>query len=120
MRTAVGTKTPPVARRTRRAAVKLPFPLQDGERVILLTRRHWLYFVPRFIGYALAAIVPVVALLLGLAAAGQLHGTGLKAALVACAVWVLFWIVRVAVLKYRYDHDIWVVTNLRMVDYVAT
>ena len=43
----------------------LPFPLQDGERVIKVCRRHWIYLWPRLIGMVLAAVVPT--LLLGLA-----------------------------------------------------
>jgi hypothetical protein len=98
--------------------VKLPFPLQPAEQVALVTRRHWIFFVPRFIGYALAGVVPVVALLVGLNAARQLAGTGLRVALIASAVWLLFWLFRIALLKYRYDRDLWIVTDQRVVDSV--
>jgi hypothetical protein len=38
----------------------LPFPLQDGERVLKICRRHWIYFWPMLIGMFLAAVVPLV------------------------------------------------------------
>jgi hypothetical protein len=100
--------------------VKLPFPLQPDERVVLITRRHWLYFVPRFVAEALAGLLPAALLLLLLNAAGALHGTALKVALVVCLVWLTFWVVRIALAKYRYDHDLWVLTDRRIVDLVAT
>lgn len=100
--------------------MNLPFPLQDGERVILLTRRHWLYFVPKFAGYALAAIVPVVVLLAILAGTGNLKGTGLAASLIVSALWIAFWLFRIVLLKYRFDRDLWAITDRRVVDLVAT
>jgi len=100
------------------SAVKLPFPLQPGEQVALVTRRHWIFFVPRFVADALAGIVPVAALLIGFAAAGTLKGTALRIALIVCALWLLFWLFRIALLKYRYDRDLWAVTDQRVVDVV--
>jgi hypothetical protein len=100
--------------------VKLPFPLQPDEQVMLVTHRHWIFFVPRFIGYALAALLPAGLLLLSLRVSGNFHGTQARIALLVCLVWLLFWLARLALLKYRYDHDLWVVTNHRVVDLVAT
>ncbi len=99
--------------------MKLPFPLQDGEALILLTRRHWLYFVPKFLAEALAALVPVAALLIVLGTAGRLHGTLLGVALLLSAVWLGFWLFRIGLNKYRYDRDLWAITNRRVVDVVA-
>jgi hypothetical protein len=98
--------------------MKLPFPLQPGEQVVLVTRRHWIYFWPRAIFFALAALLPVAALNAGIGFAGQLKGTGLTVALVVSAVWLLFWLVRLVFLKYRYDRDLWVITDQRVVDLV--
>jgi len=100
--------------------VKPPFDLQPGEQVVLLTRRHWLYFVPRFLAEALAALAPPIVLLLLLRVAGDLTGTALRVALLISLLWLLFWLARIALLKYRYDHDVWAVTDQRVVDVVAT
>jgi hypothetical protein len=98
--------------------VKLPFELLPGEQVVLVTRRHWLFFVPRFAGYALVGIVPVIALLLGLSATKHLKGTPLSVALIVSALWFFFWLLRIVLLKYRYDNDLWAVTDRRVVDVV--
>ncbi|HLZ70375.1 MAG TPA: hypothetical protein VKV26_10760 [Dehalococcoidia bacterium] len=100
--------------------MKLPFPLQPSEQVVLVTRRHWVFFVPRFIAYALGALVPIGVLLVVLRVTDNLHGkTALVAGLI-CLLWLLFWLARLALLKYRYDRDLWVITNQRVVDLVAT
>lgn len=98
--------------------MKLPFELLPDEQVVLVTRRHWLFFVPRFVGYALAGLAPPIVLLWALSASKHLKGLALTIALVAGAAWLLFWLVRVALLKYRYDNDLWAVTNRRVVDVV--
>ncbi len=100
--------------------MKLPFPLQPDERVVLVTHRHWVFFVPRFIAYALAALVPAGALLLLLRLAGKFHDTTARLALLVCLVWLLFWLARLWLLKFRYDRDLWVITNHRVVDLVAS
>lgn len=100
--------------------MKLPFPMQPDEQVVLVTHRHWIFFVPRFIAYALAALLPAGALLLLLRLTGNFHGTAAKVALLVCAVWLLLWLVRLWLLKFRYDRDLWVITNHRVVDLVAT
>ncbi|GEM_PF-425486 len=110
----------PAALLAKDAPVKLPFPLQPDEQVVLVTHRHWIFFVPRFIGYALAALVPAGLLLLVLRIQGWFHGTTARVALLACLLWLLYWLARLALLKYRYDRDLWVITNHRVVDLVAT
>jgi hypothetical protein len=99
--------------------VKIPFPLQDDEQVVLVTRRHWLYFFPALAGDVLAAAVPVAVLLWLLKASGHFKDTPLRIAIVASVIWLLFWLSRIGLLKYRYDRDLWVVTNRRVVDVVA-
>ena len=56
--------------------MKLPFPIQAGENVVLVTRRHWVYFVPAFIAFAVAGLVPPVALLVILSVTKHFKGTG--------------------------------------------
>lgn len=100
--------------------MKLPFPLQSDEQVLLVCRRHWLFLYPRLVLLILAGVAPVVALLAGLAALGAFEGGARSAALIASAIWLLFWGVRAYLVKYRYDHDIWVITNQRVIDCLRT
>src|SRR3990172_3020609 len=72
---------------------RLPFPLQEGERVIQLCRRHWWHLWPKTIIWLLFAVAPVIA-----------------------AVWLLYWVVRLLLNWYRYHNDIWVVTDQRIID----
>lgn len=94
----------------------LPFPLQPGEQVVLVSRRHWWFFVPRFVGHVLAALVPPIALVVLLRLAGAFHGTGRNVALIVIALWLLYWLVRCLLLWYRYQNDLWMVSDFRIVD----
>jgi len=96
--------------------LKLPFPLQTGERVLLVTPRHWLTLVPRFTLMVLFAIVPVAALLAWIGVANQLHGPLLGVAMLGALAWLVLGLLQAALQKYRYDHDLWVVTDRRVVD----
>jgi len=94
--------------------VKLPFPLQEDEKVLAVARRHWLYLYPRLILELFLALAPVGALLGLLANLDRLEGLTRTVALAASGLWLLYWLVRLYFLKYRYDNDIWVVTNQRV------
>lgn len=96
--------------------MKLPFPLQPGEQIVLVARRHWMAFVPRFVAKVLAALLPAAVVIALVQAAGHLAGTTLKVVLVAVALWLLYWLVRLVVLQYRYSHDLWVVSDHRIID----
>lgn len=100
--------------------MKLPFPLQSGEQVLLVCRRHWFFLYPRLALLVLAGIVPVAALIAGLVALDSFGGNARTAAFIGSAVWLLFWGVRAYLFKYRYDHDLWVITNQRIIDCVRT
>ncbi len=94
----------------------LPFELQQGESVLLFTRRHWLYLWPRAVLYALFGIVPAVLLLwIASKTSGLSSGFG-KASLIASLLWVLGWGVRVYFTWFAYRHDVWAVTNQRILD----
>ena len=109
------TATPPVERPPR-----LPFPLQDGEIVLNLCRRHWLYLWPRTTFMALLALAPVIVVAVLLSKADALDGTIGKVFWIAAAVYLLYWIVRILLSWYRYHNDIWVVTNQRIIDSTKT
>ncbi|MEX1255161.1 MAG: hypothetical protein WEE64_12555 [Dehalococcoidia bacterium] len=94
---------------------KLPFPLQEGERVIQLCRRHWWFLWPRTILWAAFALVPVAAAAWALERIDVLDDTRIVFGPVA-ALWLLFWAARLLLNWYQYTRDIWVITNQRIVD----
>lgn len=95
--------------------VRLPFPMQEGERITALFRRHWWFLWPRTILLLLIAIVPVALAAWLLNLVGVLDDLGIWFWVVA-AVWLLVGAVRLFFNWYLYHHDIWVVTNQRIVD----
>lgn len=97
-------------------APKLPFDLQANEDIRLLARKHWAYFAWQMTKYAFAALVPPAALLIVFAITAGLDGTtGLVVWLIAAA-WLVFWAGKAYFAWYSYMHDIWVVTNQRVID----
>lgn len=98
----------------------LHFPLQDNEQVLKIYRRHWFYLWPRSIFYAIAAIVPVVVAGFLVEKAAGLGGTAGKVFWIAALVYLLYWIVRIFLNWYRYNNDIWVITNQRIIDSTKT
>ncbi len=95
--------------------VRLPFPMQDGEQIIALFRRHWWFLWPQSILLTLIAVVPVAVVAWVLDKIGVLDDLGVWFWLVAL-VWLLVGAVRLFFNWYRYHNDIWVVTNQRIVD----
>jgi len=100
----------------RRPQEKLPFPLQDDEGVIRVCRRHWVYLWPSIILQLVVTIVPIVALWFAFDAAGGYEGVGALIFRIAAGVYALFWAFRIFLTWYRYQNDVWVVTNQRLVD----
>jgi hypothetical protein len=92
---------------------KLSFPLQDGETVLVVARRHWLYLWPKVGLIALIGLVPVIVLRVLLDWVDVDLG---KFFWLLAAVWLLFWAVRAYLEWYRYHNDVWVITNQRLVD----
>lgn len=96
--------------------MKLPFPLQESEKVLVVCRRHWIYLYPLMGLQAVIALLPVLALFLVLRWADALDGLAAKAAIVVSVIWLAVWAVKVFFVKYRYDNDIWTVTDQRIID----
>lgn len=96
----------------------LHFPLQDNEQVLEIVRKHWVYLWPRSILLLLYALVPLVAVGVLLSLIDQFDGMVRNIFFIAAAVWLLYWLVRIFLNWYRYNNDIWVVTNQRIVDSV--
>ncbi len=94
----------------------LVFPLQEGENVLRICRRHWIYLWPHIFLLTLVAIVPVVLVWAGLNAIDAFEGLVARAFWVLAAVYLAYWAVRVFLVWYHYNHDLWVITNQRIVD----
>ena len=94
----------------------LPFPLQGGERVLMKCRRHWMFLWPRVALLALVAIVPPLVAGWLLSAADAYGGVVAQIFWIAAAIWIVYWGVRTFFTWYRYNNDLWVITNQRIID----
>jgi hypothetical protein len=95
---------------------KLPFELQSDEAVLLFARRHWLYFYSQLALIVLAGLVVTIAGILLVVATFGFDGWLGKATLLAIILWAGYWGVRAYFHWYRYNNDLWAVTNQRLVD----
>ena len=95
---------------------KLPFDLQPGEVVLLFARRHWLYFYSRLGLYIFVGLVGAVLGTWLVSATFGFGGLAGTVAIVVIALWVLYWGLRAYFHWYRYNNDLWAVTNQRLVD----
>jgi hypothetical protein len=94
----------------------LPFPLQDGESILRICRRHWIYLWPKMLWQLVLAVAPLVLIGLLLDGVDVLDGTVAQAFTVIAALWVIFWVVRIFLVWYHYHNDVWVITNQRLID----
>jgi hypothetical protein len=95
---------------------KLPFALQQGETVLLLARRHWVFLLSHLGRQAAFALVPIAALLVVVSLTAGLDGNAGRIVALICLVWFLAWAVKAYFTWYRYQNDIWVVTDQRVLD----
>ena len=96
--------------------MRLPFPLQESEKVLIVCQRHWVYLYPRLALHVLVAVLPVITLFLVLRWADALEGVALKAATAVSAIWLAIWAIKAFFVKYRYDNDLWTITDQRIID----
>jgi hypothetical protein len=94
----------------------LPFPLQDGEQVLVLRRRHWLYLWPNLLLKLLIMVVPPALIAWLLSETGAYEGVVANAFWIVAAAYLIFMGVRLFLTWYQYHHDIWVITNQRLID----
>ncbi|HHY55608.1 MAG TPA: PH domain-containing protein [Chloroflexi bacterium] len=94
----------------------LPVQLQENETVVRIIKRHPLSLIGRIVGVALLLIVGI-ALWLWLRGLGG----GLEVVLdILIAVGALAAIVYAGIYWYRYENDLWIITNERLIDSTKT
>lgn len=95
--------------------MRLPVQLQPGESVVLLVRRHWFFLVMPLALTLLATLVPPAVLL---AVVGRTDGPKVVDTIVVLASLAYLAVlgVRAYFVWYAWVHDIWVITNQRLVD----
>lgn len=91
-----------------------PVELQPGEQQVLLCRRHWISLYPQLLLDLLIAAVPVALLLWATSRTDD--ETATQVAWVASALWVAVMLVRAYFHWYRYHHDLWLISNQRLID----
>ncbi len=95
---------------------KLPFDLQSDESVLMFARRHWLFFYSRLALMILAGLVATIGVVLLVLATIGFDGIVGKGLALALILWAGYWGVRSYFHWFRYQNDVWVVTNQRLVD----
>lgn len=98
------------------AMAKLPFALQDGEYVISKARRHWVYLAVNLGKDIALGVVPVVAVAVLMQMTAGFDGNAGRIVLLLMVLWLGFWGIRGYFTWYKYQNDLWVVTNQRIVD----
>ena len=96
---------------------RIPFDLQTGEHVLLFCRRHFMFLYPRLALLFFATLVPPIVVAFIVRRTTGLGGGAGKVALILALVWLVYWSIRTYFTWYKYNHDIWVVTNQRIVDF---
>jgi hypothetical protein len=89
--------------------------MQANEKVLAVIRRHPFFLWPRTLFWAFLAIGGPILLYWVLSIFNLDDDLGTVFWIVA-GVWFLFWAVRTGLNYYVYQHDIWVITNQRILD----
>lgn len=97
----------------------LQFPLQQGEQVLRVVRRHWWFLWPFTVWLIIVTFAPVAVV------AGVFDAIGLLDDLgwffwIPVVIWIAYWGIRALFNWYRYQNDIWVITNQRLIDVLRT
>jgi hypothetical protein len=91
-----------------------PVELQPGEEVILLSRRHWIVLYPWLAFDVLIAVVPLA---LAIWLSTKVDAGAVRLAVLGVGLlWALVITVRGYFRWYRYHHDVWLITNQRLID----
>lgn len=96
--------------------MKLPVELQANESVTLVVRRHPVYMVAKLVAAGIAAIVPAALVLWLVSLTVGFNGVFGWIVIGAAAVWMLICVAYGFLTWYRHQHDLWIVTNQRLLD----
>jgi uncharacterized membrane protein YdbT with pleckstrin-like domain len=96
--------------------MNLPVEVQPNESVILVVRRHPVYMVAKLTGIGLLMVVPAALFMWLISATSGFGGVIGLIAIAALIVWILVWAAVGYFIWYRHQHDLWVVTNQRLLD----
>ncbi|MFN0071611.1 MAG: hypothetical protein ACKVVP_09015 [Chloroflexota bacterium] len=96
--------------------MNLPVVLQDGEHLMLLVRRHWMFLYPRLLGIIFLALVPVGAVAGGISAFAPMDAVMQQVVTVIAIAWLVCWGISAYFTWYQYQHDVWILTNQRLID----
>ena len=95
--------------------MKPPVDLQPGEQVLRLSRRHWMFLYPRLLLLLVIALVPPAGLL-WILADRNVEDTARMIGYAVAVLWLVAWLVRTYFFWFRYQHDVWLITDQRLVD----
>jgi hypothetical protein len=96
--------------------MNLPVVLQDGEHLLLVVRRHWMFLYPRLIGIIVLALVPVGAAAGAMSAFAPSDPRMQQLAVVVGILWLVCWAGIAYFTWYQYQNDVWILTNQRLID----
>jgi hypothetical protein len=95
---------------------RLSFALQEGETVLDIRRRHWLFLWPRMAVMLVFAIALPAVLAWLMSETGAFEGVGQTVFWIAAGLYLVYWGIRIFLAWYQYHNDVWVITNQRLVD----
>jgi len=93
--------------------MKLPIELQKEEKVVEMVQRHIVYLLKNLAGVFFGGVFPFIVLLI---IASQANGAVQSVVTLMAVVWGIGSLGVLYFTWYRYQNDIWVVTNQRLID----
>lgn len=92
---------------------KLPLELQKEEQLVSILKTHPIYFVLKMLITAFVAFLPIILLRIISPKDGEFIAQALN---IVSVVWFIVSAVVAYFIWYRYQHDMWIVTDQRVID----
>ena len=93
--------------------MKLPVELQKEEKVMEMVQRHIVYLLKNLAGVFLTGVVPFIVLVV---ISSTADGVVRTIIVLAAIIWGIGALIVLYFTWYRYQNDIWVITNQRLID----